>query len=169
MKEQINLEKRIEQNEDTLDSRASILEKAKKEIINYLIDTTAKVGCYAPVMATMEAYNGLNEKQILQSRAIAALTDVFVARVYTKTADYLSKKFNVDIKKGGLKAWALDTLAMIGVYTPVYTGILAANGADAKQIGSLLVMGAGIAATTSRPFRKYALMPWRKIWGYKKD
>jgi len=164
-----NLERKIEQTEDTtLVCNTSFSERAGQGIRNYVIDTTAKVGCYTPLMAAMEAYNGLNSEQILQSRVTATLVDAGVARVYTKTVDYLSKRFKVDIKDGGLKGLALDTLAMVGVYTPVYAGILAAAGADTKQTCRSLAMGAGIAAITSRPFRKYALMPWRKLWGYKK-
>ena len=30
------------------------------------------------------------------------------------------------------------------------------------------VIGAGIAAVTARPFGKYVLNNWRKMWGYKK-
>ncbi len=152
----------------TTEKQASLTERVQQGVRNYLIDTSAKIGCYAPIMAAMEAYNGLDSEQILQSRATAALIDTGVARVYTKTADYLSKRYNVDLKNGGIKGWALDTAAMVGVYTPVYAGILAAAGADAKQIGSSLTMGAIIAAITSRPFRKYVLMPWRKLCGYKK-
>ncbi|HLC72678.1 MAG TPA: L-alanine exporter AlaE [Candidatus Nanoarchaeia archaeon] len=133
------------------------------------MDTSAKVGVYAPLMTAMEAYNGLDGDQIVQSRVAAALIDVGVARVYTKIADNLAQKYNVDLKKGGLKAWALDTLAMVSIYTPVYAGILAGTGADAKQIASSLTMGAGIAAVTSRPFRKYVLAPWRKLCGFKKN
>ena len=160
------IEERLEQNSENVD--LSIIEKTGIGLRNYVIDTSVKVVCYAPLMAIMEAYNGLNEEQIIKSRTVAALVDAGVARVYTKTADYLSEKFNVDIKNGGFKAWALDTLAMVGVYTPVYAGILAVAGADSKKIGSALLMGAGIAATTSRPFRRYVLTPLRKIGGYKK-
>ena len=142
------------------------IEKIKQGSKNWAIDTSAKVLAYAPLMGAMEAYNGLDGDQILRSRTTAALIDGVVARTYTKTADYLSKKFDVDIKKGGVKGWALDTAAMIGVYTPVYAAILKANGADNEQTISALLMGAGIAAATSRPFRKYALMPWRKLWNY---
>ena len=159
------LEQRVSQNKDV---EFSLYEKVKQSCTNYVIDTTAKVGFYAPIMASMESYNGLDLEQILKSRATAALVDAGVARVYTKTADYLSKRFSVDLKNGGFKGWALDTAAMVGVYTPVYAGILATAGANTKQIGSALLMGAGIAAVTSKPFRKYALMPWREYWGYKK-
>jgi hypothetical protein len=140
----------------------------KQETQNWAIDTSAKVLTYAPLMGAMEAYNGLEAEQILKSRAAAAVVDGAVARVYTKTADYLSDKFNVDLKNGGIKGWALDTAAMIGVYTPVYAGILKASGADNQQTVSALLMGAGIAALTSKPFRKYALMPWRNLCGYQK-
>lgn len=146
----------------------SLADRVKAGFQNYFIDTTAKVVCYAPIMATMEAYNGLELNQILQSRATAALIDTVAARTYTKTADYLSRKYDIDLKTGGVKGWALDTAAMVWVYTPVYAGILAASGADIKQMAYSLTMGAIIAAATSRPFRRYALMPWRKLCGYKK-
>ena len=74
-----------------------MIEKTKQGAKNWAIDTSAKVLAYAPLMGAMEAYNGLEEDQILRSRATAALVDGVVARVYTKTADYLSKKFNVDL------------------------------------------------------------------------
>ena len=146
----------------------SLRDKIKYEVINWAIDTSAKTGAYAPLMGAMEAYNGLDFDQILQSRASAALIDVGLARAYTKTADYLGKKFDVDIKDSSPKAWALDALAMIGTHAPVYAGILAAAGADAKQIGYASLMGAAIGLSTSKPFRKYILAPWRKYWGYKK-
>ncbi len=146
----------------------NIIQETKEGAQNWAIDTSAKVLAYAPLMGAMEAYNGLDGEQILKSRVAAALVDAGVARVYTKTADYLSKKFKVDPKKGGIKGWVLDTTAMVGIYTPVYAGILAVSGANTKQIGAALIMGAGIATITSRPFRKYFLMPWRKFWNYKK-
>jgi hypothetical protein len=150
-------------------SKSSLLrDKIKYEVINWAIDTSAKTGAYAPLMGAMEAYNGLGFEQILKSRASAALIDVVLARAYTKTADYLGKKFDVDIKDGSPKAWALDALAMIGTHAPVYAGILAAAGADAKQIGYASLMGAAIGISTSKPFRKYILAPWRKYCGYKK-
>lgn len=158
-----NLETRIQED------GVSLRERVIQGFRNWAIDTSAKVGFYAPLMATMEAYNGLEGEQIIKSRAAAALIDVGVARIYTKTADYLAQRYKVNLKKGGLKGWALDTVAMVGAYTPVYAGILAAAGADTKQIGYSLLMGAGIAAVTSRPFRKYILAPWRKLCGFKRD
>ena len=91
----------------------SLRDKIKYEVINWAIYTSAKTGAYAPLMGAMEAYNGLDFEQILQSRASAALIDAGLARAYTKTADYLGKKFDVDIKDSSPKAWALDALAMI--------------------------------------------------------
>ena len=145
----------------------TLVEKLKDGARNYAIDTSAKIVVFTPIMASMEAYNGLDTEQIVKSRAISALVDGVVARTYTMTADYLSNRFNVDRKNGGLKGWFIDTASMVGVYSPVYAGILAFNGANAKQIGSALIMGAGIAAVTSRPFREYVLKPWRKVCGYR--
>jgi hypothetical protein len=134
---------------------------------NYAIDTSAKVVSYAPIMATMEAYNGLDGDQILQSRLTAAAIDSVVARVYGKTLDYVRQKFKAEPEKRSLKNYIIDTTTMIGIYTPVYAGILYAAGADTKQVLSAIVMGAGIAAVTARPYAKYILGPWRKKCGYK--
>ena len=74
----------------------NIIQNVKEGAQNWAIDTSAKVLAYAPLMGAMEAYNGLDGEQILKSRTTAALIDTGVARVYTKTADYLSKKFDVE-------------------------------------------------------------------------
>ena len=156
----------IEREAEETPEQLSLRDKLVYGARNYLIDTSAKVGCYAPIMAAMEAYNGLDGEQILQSRATAALIDVGVARVYGKTLDKTRKLFKAE--KSKLRSYLVDTATMVGVYSPVYAGILAATGADAKQIGGALLMGAGIAAVTARPFGKYVLNNWRKMWGYKK-
>ncbi len=190
----INLESRIGE-------KPSFYERAEAGVKNWAIDTSAKVGCYAPLMGAMEAYNGLEGDQILQSRATAALIDIGAARVYTRTADYLEEKTKtldkpmarnlirgvnglresfgrdkLDYKQkreiydqvNGVRNYITDTSAMVGTYTPIYAVILASAGADSEQIGRSLLMGAGIAAITSRPFRKYILKPYRQIMGFKK-
>ena len=133
---------------------------------NYAIDTSAKVVGYAPIMAAMEAYNGLDGEQILKARVMSAIVDIGVARVYGKTRDVVRKKFKAE--KGPIRSYLADTLSMIGVYTPVYGAILTLNGVEPEQIGSALAMGAGIAAVAARPFGKYILEPSRKKFGYKR-
>jgi len=153
----------LEQRLDTAPGWKSKLEMTVKD---YAIDTSAKILFYAPVMAVMEAYNGLNSDQIIQSRISAAVVDVGVARIYGKTLDSVRSKFHIKSDSTGSKAYAVDTITMIGIYTPVYAGILAAAGADEKQIGYSLSMGAIIAAITARPFGKYVLNKWRNLLGY---
>lgn len=158
------IDKEIKENPKPL----SITDKVKYTIIKWAIDTSAKTGSYAPLMGTVEAYIGLDFDQILQSRANAALIDAGLARTYTKAADYLGKKFDVNIKDNNLKAWSLDASAMIVTHAPVYAGILAAAGADMKQIVSASLIGDAIGVSTSKPFRKYVLAPWRNYLDYKK-
>ena len=200
MTQNITLEKQLEEQDlGTEGQSKALLEKVINGARNYAIDTSAKVCCYAPAMAAMEAYNGLSGEQILQSRTTTALVDVLFARIYSKIADYAEKKtrpitliiarnsikltnvlrerFGIENLAFGQKRkiyrrieaarnYCTDTTSMIGVYTPVYAGILAAYGADSKKICSSLIGGAVIAAATSRLFRKYALKPWRKICRY---
>lgn len=154
-----NLENKVtSQENERAENRVNQLREGFR---NYLIDTSAKVVAYAPVMATMEAFNGLNEKQIIASRASAALIDAGAARIYGKVRDYVRNRFNA---RDGIKGYLADTLSMIGTYTPVYAAILKANGASDKQTAYSLLMGAGIAALTARPYGKYVLEPWRRYW-----
>ena len=140
-----------------------ILEKTKREFKAYLVDTSAKVGSYAIPMGLMEAYNGLNFEQIIQSRASVALADAFLGRAYGKTLNYTRKKFNTEGKKG-IKSYLVDTGTMLAIYDPAYALILASTGANLKQIGSATAMLSVILAITARPFNKYVLDNWRKFW-----
>lgn len=130
-------------------------------IKNYLIDTSAKVGAYALPMALMESCNGLDASQVLASRATAAVVDAGVARIYGKARDFVRNK--VHAEKSAVRSYLADTLTMIATYTPVYAAILKANGATNEQTAYSLVMGAGIAALTARPYGKYILEPWRRF------
>lgn len=140
----------------------------KQGIQNYLIDTSAKVVSYAPIMAAMEACNGLDKDQIIHSRLSASLIDSFVARIYGKTLDFVRKELGANPEEKSIKNYLIDTGTMIGVYTPVYAGILYSAGAEHSQVAGALTMGAAIAAVTARPFAKYILGSWRNICGYKK-
>ncbi len=142
-------------------------EKIKTSLKNWAIDTSGKASVYVPAMGLMEAYNGLECEQIAASRLTSLAIDTVVARAYTGLADKLYEKFAVDSKKGGVKAWAIDTGSMISTYAPVYAGILYALGADTETIVNASYMAAGIATLTSRPFRKYVLSPWREYCGFK--
>jgi len=152
--------------EELLDE--SQIVKFKQGIQNYLIDTSTKVVTYAPIMATMEYCNGLDGDQIIQSRLSAALVDSLVARIYGKTLDFMRKKLDANPEEKSIKNYLIDTGTMIGVYTPVYAGILYSAGAEHSQVAGALTMGAAIAAVTARPFAKYILGPLRKKLSYKK-
>ena len=157
----LNLEGIIEES-----SRPTWKARTKQAVRNYAIDTAAKLSCYAPVMATVEAGMGLDANQIMRSRAMSAVVDLVIARGYGKVLDYTRKKFHAE--KSELRSYLADTSAMIGTYVPAYTGILAANGADLTQIGCGAAMCAAIIAATARPYAKYVLNKFRKAFGYAK-
>ncbi len=153
-----NLEERVSNNESL--TWKSILSNGLK---NYLVDTSAKVGTYALPMAAMEASQGLELDQIIQSRTSVALIDAVAAIIYGKSLNYARKKLNPE-KKGGIRGYLVDTLTMIGVYAPIYAGILYSTGAENEQVASATGILCGILALTARPFSKYILDPWRKYW-----
>lgn len=143
-----------------------ILQGAKREFRAYLVDTSAKVGTYVIPMGLMEAYNGLDFDQIVQSRISVAIADAVLGRVYGKFLNYTRKKFSTEGKEG-LKSYLVDTGTMLAVYDPAYVAILAAAGANLEQIEGATFMLSVILATTARPFSKYILDNWREYWGTK--
>jgi hypothetical protein len=141
--------------------KTSLLEKIKVGIENYLIDTSARLAIYTPLMSVMEASCGLDSNQIIRQRAASVVIDFFVGRIYGKTLSFVRKKVK---PKSWLGNYFVDTMSMIGVYSPVYVGMLAANGATSQQIKIALVKATLIGMLTARPFAKYVLNRWRKYW-----
>jgi len=142
------------------------LEKAKREFKAYLVDTSAKVGTYVVPMGLMEAYQGLNFKQIVGSRLSVAAADAVLARVYGRSLNFTRNLFGTEGKKG-IKSYLVDTTTMLGVYVPAYAGILAAVGADKDKIKGACAFLSVMLAVTARPFSKYILDNWRRYWGTK--
>lgn len=138
-----------------------IIKNVKTECEKYLIDTSAKIIVFTPLMATLEAYKGLELTQIIESRAGMALIDLGAARVYTKLRDKIKEKVE---PKNRVSEYLVNTLPMIAVYSPIYAGLLAASGASYDQGKALLISGTIIVALTAQPFAKYFLIPWRKYW-----
>lgn len=145
-----------------------IRDKVYNGIKNYLVDTTAKVGTYVVPMGLMEYSQGLDFGQIIQSRTSVALIDAVAARIYGKTLNYTRKKFNPE-SKGSVRGYIVDTTTMLGVYAPIYSGILYSVDAEPDEITSATAILCGILAVTARPFSKYILDPWRKKWNTKQS
>ncbi|NPE26961.1 hypothetical protein HNV12_03080 [Methanococcoides sp. SA1] len=149
------------------------LEGAVDGVQNWAIDSSAKAIVYSVPMGAMEAginyvnTGGVQMDEVLATRAGVVLVDAVAARVYTKLADHLYDRFDIDPENGGLKAWATDSVAMILPYNFVYGCILGLSGDSGEEIGAKLGIGAGVALLTSRPFRKYILAPWRKFWNFR--
>lgn len=153
------------QNRNNLEERVSETLESKlfNGLKNYLVDTSAKVGTYVLPMAAMEASQGLEVDQIIQSRTSVALIDAIAARIYGKSLNYTRQKLNPE-KRGGIRGYIVDTSTMMAVYAPIYAGILYSTGAENKQIASATGILCIILALTARPFSKYILDPWRKYW-----
>lgn len=137
--------------------------KVANEVKEYLVDTSAKVGTYTVPMALMESSQGLELNQIIQSRTLVVLIDGVAAKVYGKALNYTREKMNPE-QKSGMRGYCVDTLTMIGVYAPIYAGILCSVGVENKQIASATSILCGVLAVTARPFSKYVLDPWRVFW-----
>lgn len=161
------LEEKIAVEERSLTRR--IVDGTVEFLRKSAIDLSAKAAFYTPIMATEELANGLDIKQVLQSRALCLLYDIPLAPLYGRVLNYARKRFKSEESQNKLLRYAVDTGTLFGVYAPAYTGVLALSGANIGQIGYALAgMGITIAAT-ARPFGKYVLNNWRTRRNYWKN
>ena len=172
------LEDRIEPNriEDTPNLENSpnhvglyqrVRDGIKREIRPYLVDTSAALSFYTPLMASSEAFiAGMSPEQVLKSRLYAAVYHSIFMRPYGKFREFWARTLKANPDSSRLKKFLVDTSAMILIQTPVYSGILLLTGTDPKKILVALPAGLAIGASSGRPYG-YFLDRWRKLWGTK--
>ena len=133
---------------------------------NYLVDTSAAIMVYTPLMASVEYFSGMDSDEILKSRLFAAAANTIITRPYTIFREWWAKQWKADAKSSKTKKFLVDTSAMVMVQTPLYSGILYSSGASLEDIAVALPSGLIVGALSGRPFG-YVLDKWRKLWGTK--
>jgi hypothetical protein len=146
---------------DNQDLEAKLTSPVRK----YLVDTSANMLVYSPMMAVQEHYlAGMDWDEVGKSRLMALGAQLFAGRAYGIFRNYWVKKvWKSNAEESGMKKYMVDTTGMLVFQTPLYAGILGVSGASLDEFGAALLAGTTIAVTTARPFG-YVLDCWRKYW-----
>lgn len=134
---------------------------------NYIVDTTAGISFYTPIMAASEYFiGGMSSDEVLKSRLSAAVYHSVMRRPLGKFRQWYADMWHADAKSSFMKKFLIDTSVTVILQIPVYSAILYSSGASMEEITKALPAGIAIGASTGRPFG-YFLDKWRKVWGTK--
>lgn len=130
----------------------------------YLADTFAMVIFSTIVGAFVEVVvAGLTLEQSARIRLAAIPVMLLIGRPYGFYRDFVFKLFG-DKNTGRIKAAALDTFANMTFQVPVYSCLLALNGATASQILTAVSSILLITILSGRPYGLF-LVWFRRLFG----
>jgi hypothetical protein len=130
----------------------------------YLADTFAMVIFSTIVGAFVEVVvAGLTLEQSARIRLAAIPVMLLIGRPYGFYRDFVFKLFG-DKNTGRIKAAALDTFANMTFQVPVYSCLLALNGATASQILTAVSSITLITILSGRPYGLF-LVWFRRLFG----
>ena len=99
---EINLETQVREN--------TFLNSAKE----YLVDTSASVTFYTPLMASMEyLVADMEPNEVLASRVAAAGLHLVTSRLYGKFREWYADKWDANSESSRLKKFGVDTSAIL--------------------------------------------------------
>ncbi len=132
----------------------------------YLIDTSAIISFYTPLMASIEVSSGMSFDEVCRSRMYSILFHTFAGRTYGKFRSYYAQQWNANSESSQMRKLFIDTSALVLFQIPNYSLILYASGASLEEITVALPAGLTVGALSGRPYG-FFLDRWRTFWGKK--
>lgn len=147
------------------DESRGLYQKFKDTATNYLVDVSAGLMFYNPVMATGEyLVAGMDGSEVMKSRLGASLMQAICMRPIGKLRNASAKLFGITKESPWYQKWASDVASTLVVQLPTYATALYFAGASLEEGATALGMGAAVTATSGRFFGKW-MDTWRKTWG----
>ena len=131
----------------------------------FLIDTSARILFYVPVIGVWEKYvAGMENEEVLKSRLSAVALNFVIGRVHGKIREFFSYITKTDENSSKLRKVVVDTAAGFIVGVSSYAAVLYASGASLDEALVAIPFAVGLTTVTGRPFGKF-LDVYRKFWG----
>jgi hypothetical protein len=169
-----NLEKIVEedrQNDASTESPSRLrgfYNKAKEAVSNYLVDVSAGLIFYNPIMATGEHFvAGMDSSEVLNSRLGASVAQAICMRPSGMLRNWSAKKFGLTKESPWYQKMASDVASILTLQIPAYSVALYNAGVSLEEGLKALGVAATITTVSGRPFGKW-MDYWRGIWGKKK-
>ncbi len=121
-------------------------------LYSYAVDTCAAISFSVPTCMFNEVIiNNMELEESIRARGMGALAAVFTARPYGKFRDFVYSKTGTTEKSGIARRAAADMVAS-ATFSPLYSCILLASGADLKHALSGTTTALVMGALTSAPY-----------------
>jgi len=143
----------------------SLCQRLVNATTNYLVDVSAAMMFYQPLMFTMEKVVArLEDEEILKTRLTSMAVNALTMRPYGLFREVWAKFWNADGKSHPIKKMLVDA-SLASTYTlTVYSTILYFSGVSLEEGLTAVSSAVAISAATGRPFGWW-LDKWRKTWG----
>ena len=156
---------------DDVRVRRGIYQRVKEAAANYLVDVSAGLIFYNPIMAAGEyLIAGMENPQVLKSRIGASIAQAICMRPSGMLRNVSAQHFGLTRESPWYQKAASDIGCILALQIPAYSTALYKAGASYEQ--GLRALGIAIAVTaltnngTKIAFGKW-MDTWRKVWGKK--
>ncbi|HLC81103.1 MAG TPA: L-alanine exporter AlaE [Candidatus Nanoarchaeia archaeon] len=134
---------------------------------NYLVDTTAGLSFYTPIVAANEYFiAGMSSQEVLKTRTFGICVNLVLLRPAAKFRQWWADQWKANAESSAIKKFLIDTSSTIIISAPVYSAILYSSGASLKEAAIALPTGIATGILLARPYGFY-LDHWRRHWGTK--
>lgn len=132
--------------------RKETINALRKGAYAYVVETTTAITFSTPIgMFNEMILNNMSLEQSVHSRILGDLVSMFTASPYSKFRNYVWEKFNTTDESNFFKKLGSD-MAVSAAFTPTYSAILAASGADYKHVLAGTAASLAMSLLTSGPY-----------------
>ncbi len=135
---------------DSLESKVEKSYEPARDIKAYLVDTSARILFYVPIIAVWEKYvAGMEDYKVLKSRASAVAANFFLGRYHGKIREFASRITKTDENSSETRKTIVDTGTGLFVGITSYASMLGIAGATLKQALVAMPFVLGLTISTS--------------------
>ncbi len=160
----------MEKLEDSVDiapistNEGNRFSKAYNSLTNYLVDVSAGWTFTTPLYGITEFLSGMENEEILKSRALSLIANAVFMRPYGKFRKSWANHWNTIPESSKKRKFVTETTAFSIIQIPLYSTMLYLAGASFEEWMVALPMGLVMGVATGRPFGIWQ-DKCRQFWG----
>jgi len=130
----------------------------------WLVDTSARILFYVPIMGVWEKYvAGLENPELLKSRASAVAINLIFGRMHGKVREYVSKVTRTDETSSKKRKFLADSLSGFIIGITSYAPVLLVANVSLEEAVVAMPFAIALGAFSGRPYGAYH--DWyRHLW-----
>ncbi|MBW2990705.1 L-alanine exporter AlaE [Candidatus Woesearchaeota archaeon] len=142
--------------DDHLELKIEKIYEPVRDIKAYLVDTTARIIFYVPIVGVCEYISGMEDYKILKSRIAAIPINFFLGRMHGKARELAGRITKTDENSSKKRKFVVDTTTGLVVGLAPYAFILKFIAkANLEQALIAMPLVTGVALFSGRPYGKF--------------